>query len=105
MGYYTRFTLEHNDTTIHGPDHEEGISEASGYEFTVFDDEMKWYGYDDEMKTYSKKYPKVTFILFGIGEEEDDYWKIYYKNGKSAVYAGIMSVDYGDDLYTEGSLT
>jgi hypothetical protein len=105
MGYYTRHELEHNDTAIHGPDHEEDITELSGYPYNLFNDgEIKWYNHDEDMKAYSKRYPKVTFIISGVGEEEGDYWKAYYKNGKVATYAGIMSVEYHDDDYTEDSL-
>ena len=92
MGYYTRHTLEHDDPRP--IDHEEGITEQSGYEFTVFDDELKWYSHEHDMRVYSEKFPTVTFILYGVGEEEGDYWREYYKNGKMVRHNGDMKVTY-----------
>ncbi len=30
----------------------------------------------------SKQYPDYVFQLDGDGEESDDFWRTYYKNGK-----------------------
>jgi antitoxin component YwqK of YwqJK toxin-antitoxin module len=44
----------------------------------------KWYDSDQDMKELSSReeYKDVLFILEGEGEENDDIWKAYYKNGK-----------------------
>ena len=42
---------------------------------------MKWYDHDDDLIALSKKFPDVTFVLYGEGEERDDNWITYYKNG------------------------
>jgi len=103
MGYYTRHTLEHDDKGR--IDHEEGITDTTGYEYSVFDDdEIKWYDHEKDMRNYSKCYPKVTFILYGVGEEEGDYWKEYYKNGDMVRRNGEMTVTYEPfygDYFTE----
>ena len=49
----------------------------------VFDDEMKWYDYKQDMKELSKQYPEFYFWLRGDGEESDDYWVACFHNGKS----------------------
>lgn len=97
MGYYTTHSLEHDDKRYPngGPiDHEKGITEISGYQWSVFEDEIKWYDHEKDMREYSKKHPKVTFILYGVGEEEGDYWKEYHKNGKMVRCNGNMKVTY-----------
>ena len=98
MGYYTRHELEHDDRSYERNgdlvDHEEGITEVSGYEFNVFEDEIKWYDHEKDVRKYSKLFSKTTFIIFGVGEEEGDYWKEYYKDGKMVRCDGSMKVTY-----------
>jgi hypothetical protein len=43
----------------------------------------KWYTSKHDMNELSKKYPSVTFLLSGVGEDHPDIWKYYVKNGKS----------------------
>jgi hypothetical protein len=44
----------------------------------------KWYESDQDMKELSSReeYKDVLFILEGEGEDNDDIWIAYYKNGK-----------------------
>jgi len=92
MGYYTRFDLDVQDSTeeqdkeitkeiykIFGI--EEDFNEESFYgEF--FEEEMKWYDYQKDMKKLSKKFPELLFELSGAGEEQGDLWYAWFKNGK-----------------------
>lgn len=80
MGYYTTFELE---VTPENSEigHKQMISDATGYTY-CFDDDIKWYSHQEDMKIYSEKHPTVLFKLTGIGEEPDDIWVEYYKNGK-----------------------
>ena len=78
MGYYTRFEL-----SVVGDDvdkHMEEITAASGYSY-LFDDSVKWYEHEAEMRAHSKLYPNLLFKLSGEGEESGDIWVEYYKNG------------------------
>ena len=59
-----------------------------------FEDEIKWYNHENDMRKYSKMFPKATFIVSGVGEEEGDYWKEYYKNGKMVRCNGDMTIAY-----------
>ena len=83
MGYYTQHELiitgtkNLEETEII----ENEIIEISGNS-SLFNDECKWYDHNDHMKQISQKYPDYIFELYGDGEDNGDWWKTYYKNGK-----------------------
>lgn len=52
-------------------------------EYTVFQEEVKWYECDEHMIEFSAMYPEYTFIIEGMGEEPDDRWISYFKDGKT----------------------
>lgn len=95
MGYYTRHSLEVENAdqkdrhliaeaiaddrdTFYGLDPQPGTPTTWGCY-----DAVKWYSSHEDMIEFSKKFPRVLFILSGEGEEPGDIWKNYYKNGKS----------------------
>lgn len=47
-----------------------------------FEENNKWYEHEGNMKTISKRFPNVLFTLIGEGEENQDLWVKYFKNGK-----------------------
>jgi len=80
MGYYTHHSLKITEGDD-GTDHKAAISELSDYDY-CFDDQIKWYDCEDNMREYSKKYPDTVFSIEGEGEEAGDLWHAFYKNGK-----------------------
>ena len=42
----------------------------------------KWYECETEMKEFSKLFKYVIFIIKGEGEQNDEIWYRYFKNGK-----------------------
>ena len=44
--------------------------------------EAKWYDHETDLKEFSKNYPDALFVLYGDGEENDDFWYSFFKNGK-----------------------
>lgn len=101
MGYYTNHNLKiyqidnaliNNDETKRKELEErinEAISNHPDMEYAVgsvtedwYNDSCKWYEHVEDMTEFSKKFPDVVFELEGIGEENGDMWKEYYKNGK-----------------------
>lgn len=45
-------------------------------------DIAKWYEYQTDMEVVSKQFPNATLILCGVGEEQGDIWREYFRNGK-----------------------
>ena len=103
MGYYTTFSL---DIIGDLPKPEEEIVEELGvlstYTDWLFDDAIKWYEHEEEMKQLSSEYPTILFTLYGIGEESSrpDIWVKYFKNGK--MQAEMVKVVYPE--FNERSL-
>ena len=96
MGYLTTFSLE----IIEGDsktNHIAGIGEISGYGEQWEGDSIKWYNCDKDMLKYSKLYPDTVFEITGYGEEQEDIWKAYYKDGKEQkTVAKIIFDDYDE---------
>lgn len=80
MGYYTQHELEVTPTDF-DINHKGEISRISKYS-DCFEDEIKWYSHEKDMRLYSRMYPELLFKLLGEGEENGDLWVEYYKNGK-----------------------
>lgn len=92
MGYYTKFTLEILEGNDYKTDYEKGIAEVADYGY-CFDSEIKWYNHEADMLTYSELHPNVVFALNGEGEESEDMWVKYFKNGKMAVSKAIITFE------------
>lgn len=79
MGYYTRYEL----TTV--PECKAALDDLSSVseEFVYASgQEAKWYEHEEELKKFSKSWPKLLFVLEGHGEEAGDSWRKYFYNGK-----------------------
>lgn len=94
MGYYTQHELEIDNGYIQ--DHIEGIEEQSGYS-GLFEDTVKWYGHEKDMKAYSAKHPYVLFTLHGDGEDSEDFWVEYHKDGKMQREKAVISFGEFDE--------
>lgn len=100
MGYYTRHTLTIVEGDDHETDHEKGIAESNDY-MGCFDEEIKWYDHEEDMRKYSKKYPDVLFKIEGEGEESGDLWVEYHKNGRMQRCKGKITFDEYDPKLLE----
>ncbi len=80
MGYYTRHELEILEGENHEINYAAEIAIVSGYGDN-FDDCIKWYDREKDMRAYSKKHPDTLFKVSGEGEESGDIWAEYYQNG------------------------
>lgn len=97
MGYSTRYRLSILEGEDYNINYELEISELADYT-NCFEEEIKWYSYEDDMLTYSEKYPNTVFEVKGEGEESGDIWKHYFKAGKSfRSRAEIIFEEYSED--------
>ena len=99
MGYYTTFELniEKNPDNIEMKDVIEKINEIAGWKmFEDLDNEYchaKWYDFETEMAEVSKLFPNTVFSLSGEGEDSDDLWRAYFKNGVVKIYQARILYD------------
>lgn len=82
MGYNTKYEFE----IISGDDgiinYERELTESTNYE-ELFDWSIKWYKHKEDCLKFSLLYPDLAFCITGYGEDYDDIWRQYFKNGKS----------------------
>lgn len=91
MGYQTDYNLSIVDQWTEHTDYEltemfrEECDNAS-YALTIGGDtnnSSKWYSHQKDIEAFSLKHPDATFLLEGRGEDNDDVWRLYVRNGKS----------------------
>lgn len=101
MGYYTSYEL--NQTGCKEENFENLEKEVDALNVFECGDAgigwcgvAKWYDHDEDMIRISKQFPDVVFDLAGHGDDQDDIWKTYYKDGKmqeGAMYVVCESFD------------
>lgn len=102
MGYYTYYNLDIEDATDEEASALNQIFEKNDLPFDYYNGdrywcgEGTWYDHHENMLSASIQYPHILFILTGEGEERNDNWRKYYRNGKSAVSWGHIIYDQVD---------
>lgn len=91
MGYYTAFYLLYpadvEEEEIHkaleeiNPDYFDTQSYREELLEGYFN--AKWYDFEKDIRALSLRFPDKLFVLEGEGEESQDIWKMYFKNGKA----------------------
>ena len=112
MGYYTQFDLTILDcpggfegdliTDVEKAVKDLNVFEPGGSAEYGWSGYTKWYYHDDDMITLSKKFPGVVFELNGDGEETEDVWCHYYKDG--GVQRDGLVVTYTRNPFDESKL-
>jgi hypothetical protein len=91
MGYYTDYEIsaqgEHADKAVTFLT--EVCSGYLGWEDCSIQ-AVKWYSWKRDLERASLEYPKVLFILDGIGEESIDIWRAWALAGK--VEIGVATI-------------
>ena len=60
-------------------------------------DSVTWYNHEQDIKELSLLYPDCVFTLYGDGDDSEDMWYKYFKNGKmQACYANITYDEYDE---------
>ena len=104
MGYYTYYTLDARNikdedefdsiidnlkkAELYVTDDNWGIFDSARYDdvnhtaHITASDDAKWYEHTYDMTKFSRLFPSVTFRLTGEGEERDDLWHEFFRNGE-----------------------
>jgi hypothetical protein len=53
----------------------------------------KWSDHEEDMREISKQWPGVVFCVNGIGEDWDDIWDQYFKDGKAQMCGARIEFD------------
>lgn len=92
MGYYTNFEIE----AIDDPKSQimsllQSLAGISGYREleSGYASSIKWYDCVENCKKASLYYPELLFRVTGDGENSDDIWRLYVRNGKTKLLTMI----------------
>jgi hypothetical protein len=85
MGYLTRYELEVSNNKS-GIGILQEFRETFDLSYAIGEDgnslqPVKWYKNEKNLLEFSLKYPEAIFKLVGYGEDKDDIWVKYFKNG------------------------
>lgn len=102
MGYYTSYELSvSNVNPLLASKLEEEVEKMQVFESGNSKDGWygydKWYDHDEDMMLLSKRFPDALFELYGDGEESDDMWRAYFKNGRMQFCPAIITFDPFDE--------
>lgn len=100
MSYYTQYELSICSSNFEDFDKEPEIvtellkCDVFKYDTCVYksfydllgNNEMKWYNHEKDLLEVSKKFPSILLCLRGEGEDREDIWNKYFKNGKVFTY-------------------
>lgn len=104
MGYYTEYKLSIIEGDKRAIDDLLNENESASYalnEDGSTNEPCKWYSATNDLIKFSTNYPDTLFKFETIGEEHDDMWVIYIKNGKSQRCQAIITFeDYDENKLT-----
>lgn len=93
MGYYTDYTVSCDSTNVNARKNIQDELDKNPYKPYMGERfNAKWYDHDTDMINISRKFPDVTFILDGLGEDDDTPWRTYYKNG--GIQEATVTISY-----------
>lgn len=50
----------------------------------------KWYDFDEDMRRVSAAHPGVLFTLTRNGEDDGDFERVFYRDGKAQTVRGVV---------------
>lgn len=104
MGYYTTFKLSIRNGEV-TEEMQTKLKEIKPEYFIGHDMEdlleglyeAKWYDWKEDLIKLSKAFPTEVFELSGYGEEREDMWKAYFKNGKLQIERAEIRIGEYDE--------
>ncbi len=106
MGYLTLFKItyseRHEEIRNYAYDLSKLNENNNGFYYN--DEEyVKWYKYQKDMLGLSRQFPDVLITVNGEGEDRDDLWIQYFKNGKCTKPSqAIITIKY--EMFNENNL-
>ncbi|HBU90253.1 MAG TPA: hypothetical protein DEB53_03445 [Bacillus pumilus] len=100
MGYYTQYEVEMDKDAELVREYVNENFDGNGNLTAVFngwDDELKWYGHEVDMRAVSRQFPDVLITLTGEGEDSGDMWRKYFKGGKMQECPAKITFDDYDE--------
>ena len=106
MGYYTDFYLKADNVSEKEAD---SIGQMLADFFTLeswgveneWSGKDKWYDYESDMRAISEEFPDALFTIDGHGEDYEDIWRAWFKNGKMQFCeAQIVYADFDEQKMT-----
>lgn len=84
MGYYTQYDITNNS---------EGIKEAilNQSQYSDFNSEVKWYDWQKDIILVSTLFPNTEIRVEGVGEENEDVWRAFAKDGELFISRAELS--------------
>lgn len=92
MGYYTDFEITIDaiddvkrtevDDYVNSLGEDNGFSWMTNYATGQWSGNLKWYDWREDVAAVSAKFPDITIWVEGHGEDNEDVWKAYFKDGK-----------------------
>jgi hypothetical protein len=77
--------------------YQEPIKDILDWYNEAFVGEDTWYEHENDMLEISKNFPNILFKLEGDGQDREDIWVKYFKNGQVKT-AKILIVEEDPDL-------
>lgn len=102
MGYLTRYELDVDDDDDLKQQIQKFVEqkqqEDSDFAYGLFYEEaVKWYCWQNDMKVISRNFPNQIITLNGIGEDHGDFWRCYFLNGKYHYVISQITFDSFDE--------
>ncbi len=115
MGYYTNYSLaiviEEDEGKYTKKDIIKHLRREYEEAMRALDEEgnslneAKWYKSDDDMLEFSIRYPNILLVLSGQGQDDEDKWKCYFKNGKSKkIFAKVAFSRFTPEKLVDSSM-
>ena len=95
MGYFTNHKLNIVTGNDNVTNYEKEISELAQYD-DCFNTSIRWYNCENDIKKYSLKHPDTVFEIIGSGQDIEDLWKAYFKNGKMEKIKAVIEIYFED---------
>jgi len=95
MGYNTDYTLTTDTKLENTKKFSDKFTDITDYYLEELSG--KWYDWNEDMIKISKLYPDTLFTLHGDGEESEDIWTHYFKNGKSQNAKAKITIESFDE--------